>query len=600
MLKEKEELEKDKGKLKNKKSKKALKKELKKEIKGKGTKPKKSKKKSYKTKFSFNKKSIFSSVFILIMFTILISTGYLIFTKVFRAELIAKYLPADKTILTLELNTNFEHNQLIKTFQLLEKNPNFSKEKFITNIEDKFSVDYDKDLTNWLGRKMGIALINNSDETSSISSIYFTELISENNFNNFIQNQKPIIEEFNDSVIYKFEGSNYLSVIDDYLFISEDQGTINTILEFNESGDKSVYDTAKYKKIINNLPLTYLASFYLDFDQVNDALFQNIPLLSERGISTELLAPILDILDAEGIILVALDNNFATQSFITLDQQLVNNLDYLSIEEKYDAKLSEFIGKDAIVFWGGEDLESKLKRFLEILAGGNRSKLIVFDGLIENFTKKYFGENLTFESDIISLFNNEYALGIEEINKELIYKFIIELGSPQSDALRLQEIANSFATVGAIFEPKIIETELEDGTISRELIAIPEEINKDQQEYEDNIIYELKIGDRGWSIFYTTIDNIAIVTNSKDSMISTIDLKDNNSGSLYSNTEFITQITPVLKNSDEISYFNFDKVIPLIFEDAQIPEYIEIISTLVSGKNYFNDGIVTINYLHIN
>ena len=36
----------------------------------------------------------------------------------------------------------------------------------------------------------------------------------------------------------------------------------------------------------------------------------------------------------------------------------------------------------------------KIKRILEILAGGNRSKLVVFDSLIENYTEKYFGENL--------------------------------------------------------------------------------------------------------------------------------------------------------------------------------------------------------------
>ncbi len=600
MLKAKEEQEKSKSKLKKKKSKKTLKKEVKKEIKGKKKLPKKSKKTAKKTKFSLNKKNIFSSVFILIMLTILISTGYLIFTKVFRADSIAKYLPADRTILTLEINTNFEHNQLVKTFQLLEKNSEFSKEKLIGKLEEKFAVNYDAELSPWIGRKLGFSLINPVEETNQIQTLYFTEIISQNNFISFIESKNAITEDYLEQTVYKLDGPNYLTVVDDHLFISQEEQGLKDLIDFHNSNDLTVYATSKYQKINNNLPLTHLLFFYLDFDQITDTLFQKIPFLSEKGISTDLLAPILEILDSEGIILVALDTHFATQSFLSLDQELVNNLDYLSIDEKYNANLTKYINSDAIVFWGGENLEAKLKRILEILAGGNRSKLIVFDGLIENYTEKYFGQNLSFESDIISLFGNEYAFGIEEYEEELVYKFILELESPQEDAIRLQEIANSFATVGAIFEPTIIETELEDGTISRELIAIPEEISKNEQEYADNIIYELIIGDRGWSIFYTTMDDMAVITNSKEAMISTIDLNKDSSGSLYSNTEFISQINPVLKNSDEVSYFNFEKVLPLVFEETILPDYIEIISTLVSGKNYFNDGIVTINYLHIN
>ena len=602
MLKAKEEQEKQKGRLKKKKSKKTLKKEVQKELKvGKKTskKNKKSKKTAKKAKISINKKKFFSTVFILIMFAILISVGYLIFTKVFRADSIAKYLPADKTILTLEINTNFEHNQLIKTFQLLEKYPNFSKEKLLEKIEEKFSVNYDE-LAPWLGRKIGFSLLNSNKEENKIQTLYFAEIISQNNFKTFLSSKNVVEDVYLEKNIYKLETPFTFTTINNYIFISDNEQSIKDLIDFQNSKEKSIYSTSKYRKIDNNLPLTRLAFLYIDFDQITDAFFQNNAFLSEKGLSTNMLAPLLEILDAEGLILVALDDNFATQSFLSLDRDIVNNLNYLSIDEKYKANLTQYINKDAIVFWGGEDFESKIKRLLEILAGGNRSKLLVFDGLIENYTEKYFGQHLNFENDIINFFGNEYAFGIEEYNDELAYKLIIELASPQEDAIKLQEIANSFATVGAIFEPKIIETELEDGTISRELIAIPEEISKNEKEYADNLIYELIMGDRGWSVFYTTIDDMAIITNSEDAIINTIDLTNNTSGSLHSNKEFINQINPILKNSDEISYFDFNKVLPLVFKDTILPEFVTKISTLVSGKNYFHDGIVTINYLHIN
>ena len=90
-------------KLKTSKSKKTKKKE-----------PKKTTKKKQR-KLKISKKQIFAGTLTLIMLTILVAVGYLLFQKAFKPRPIAKLLPADNTIAIVEINSNFDHHQLTKT-----------------------------------------------------------------------------------------------------------------------------------------------------------------------------------------------------------------------------------------------------------------------------------------------------------------------------------------------------------------------------------------------------------------------------------------------------------------------------------------------------
>ena len=107
-----------------------------------------------------NRKALFGGVLTTIMLVILVSVGYLLFQKAFRAQPIAKLLPEDDVIMVLEINTNLDHNQLLKTFGLLKNHPQYSKEKLIEKIENQFIVDYESDLKNWFGRAAGVVVLN--------------------------------------------------------------------------------------------------------------------------------------------------------------------------------------------------------------------------------------------------------------------------------------------------------------------------------------------------------------------------------------------------------------------------------------------------------
>lgn len=546
---------------------------------------------------AFDKRTIFGIGITILMVGFLVIFGYLIFQKAFRAKPIAKILPADSVVALAELNTNFDHNQLRKTFNLLSKKENYTQQKIISRIENTLKINFDSEVKNWLGRQAGIALIDNPE--NALVEVYFLEFTNRQNLENFLQKYQPQKTSHNNSLIYKGNNSLFFTMLDSYLLISRDLETLKFLLDQNTSSTPKLYNSSSYRRIDNNLPLSRTAFFYIDFSKITDAFFKKYPLLSEKGLSKDILNPFLKLLQAQGMVLVAMDEHFAIQSFLSLDEKVSENAQYLGFQEKYSAKLSNYLKNDLLLFWGGQNFENQLSRFLEILSSGNKSTLLIFDNLLQNYTEKYFGRDINFKEDILPLFDQEFAFAIEDFDNKVSYKILIELNSPQSDGLNIQQLANNFATEGAVFAPKIVEHTLPDGTISKEIIAIPEEIEKLESKYQSFTIFELKIGKQNWSVYYTILDDLAVIGSSIEAVKNTIDLYQNNSTSLRNSELFTSQIEPLIKSSDEVSYFNLQKINKLILKETTIPEPFSLINSVTSGRNYFQDGIVTINFLSL-
>lgn len=578
-----------------KKSKKELKKELKKT-------PQKAAKKSSSKKITAvlkkHQKRIFAGVFTIIMVAILFSVAYLLFQKAFKAQPIAKYLPATHTIATLEINSNFDHHQLTKAFNLLRNQPEYSKEKLIEGIEKYFQINYKNDLSLWLGRSVGMAIIS-SENKEVLNTIYFAEFISRSNLDRFLAKYDLTNAPYKGYTTYAVNENRYLALIDDYLFITTDKLAMHQIIDAQTSGVSKLYNSPQYRKVDDNLPLNNVAFAYINFESVNDAVFKHFPFLSEKGVSVENLNPLLKVFKAEGISLIAMDDNFAVQSFLSLSDAISNDDDYLSFRDKYQADLLVYVPADALFFWGGENLDNQLKRLIKLLSGGDDASLIVLDTIIREYSKKYFGSDVDFKKDILPLISNEFNFVLENIDGKEAFKLIIKLNDSQSDAVKIHEIAGHFAEVGAIFEPKVVERELKDGTIAREIMAVPKEINKSELKYLDYTIFELNMGEENKGLYYAIVDDVAFATNNEKSLKRSLDLIAGTGENLRNTEIFKTEIEPVMKSSDEVSYFNLPALLPLFFNEQDLPKFISIISSLSSGRNYFNDGIVTINYLHI-
>ena len=548
------------------------------------------KKEKFKIKLSFNGKKIFGGALVAIMLSILITTGYLLFEKVFKPISIAKYLPSDRTIAFVEFNSNFNHNQLTKSFELLQDYPEYSEKKVQELLEQKLVGNYDADLKVWLGRNMGVVFMKGKSDGKILEKIYFAEAINKSNAKRFIENKKTYAKmEYAGYEIYAAETGENIAFIDSYLIYTKDKKTIENLLDFQNSENKSVFLSEKYSRISNNMPINKVAFLYVNFNEVSEAFLKKIPLLRNMDINFQQLMPLIKVLDSDGMALIAMNDKFAVQSFLTLNVDKVKEEKYINMKEKYSASITQYVSENALAFYGGQNIEGQIKRFIEILSSGKQSVVENFDKILQNYTQKYFGSEVIFNLDIMPLLKNEYALAIENEGGKPIYKFFLELSDKKKDIQILEKIANNFAKIGGVYKQEVIEHTLPDGTVSKEIVAVPEAIKKESEDYKGIKITGLKIGGESKGFFYAIIDNIAIISDSFNGIKNSIDLKENKSNLKVSDT-FLKLITPVLKNSDEISYFNLAKLLP----NLPLP-----ISEISGGNNYFDDGIVSINYLHV-
>ncbi len=537
------------------------------------------KKSIIKEKFHANKKKIFGGVLAMIMSLALLWVGVLLFNTALRPEPVAGFLPADRTIAVLTLNNNPVHNQYLNVKSILEKYPEYSVGAFIEN-------NFPAQLKSSLGREVGFVLLHSKDDIDNIEKIYFAEISDTAGLN-----YKPE-KLYNNNDFYQ-------TLIGDMIFFGKDRAAIDNLIVFNKSDDEALSSTQGYKSVDGNVPFANAAFLYLNFDQINDNFLKQFSFFTQKGISLEGITPLIKLFRAEGFALIALEDDLKVESFLALDREKISGSKYINFKSAYHANLANYVSENALAFWGGENLENQLKRMIEVISGGDQAAVLIFDNFLDNQSKQYFGPNVDLQKDLLALLQNEFAFAIEHDDGKAFYKVLIELNDPKNDALKIQEIANNFVQVGGFFEPKIVEHTLQDGTKSREIIANPEEIVKNESEYMGRTIYELKIGNQGWGIYYTLIGDVAILANHIDGVKSSIDIEAAQAKSLRSSKYFVYNLDPVLKNSDEISFFNFSGLMPILFKDQSYPKIFNIIDSLSSGRNYSVSGIGSIDYLHI-
>ncbi|MFH1284704.1 MAG: DUF3352 domain-containing protein [Candidatus Peregrinibacteria bacterium] len=556
------------------------------------TKPKKK-----KLNLKFSPKSFFGGALAIIMLAILASVGYLIFLRAFRPQPIAKFLPADNTVAFVEILSDLNHHQLTKSFSLLENSPKYSKNKLMIYVENKFSLNFSTDLEPWLGREVGAAIIKSQRDDGAMKTVYFAEVSSEKNMKNFIKS-KALETQYLDSTIYVIPEGGAFVKINDYLFYAANQQTVEEIVDFQRSG-KSLYHTEAYANIADNMPVSRAAFIYVNYKRIDGNFLNSYPQLGEKLASSQLIQPVIKMFDSEGMAIVAMDDKFAIQSFMNFSAQSsqpshsAEESKFEFLKPSYTASLANFVSDSALAFWGGKDLENQLKSLVNALGGETLS------ALINSYTQKYFGPEISLSADILPLFGKEYALAIEQNEGQAVYKIMVEIQDSGSASDIIGRLADKFMETSAVFEPKTVDHVLPDGTPSKEIIAVPEEALKQDTEYKGNTVHEIKIDGKDWGIYYTILDSVAVISTNLSGITSAIDTASGKLPSLASSKTYADIIKPVLGSSDEVSYFNIEKLLPILFKPDQIPAFLKPISEISTGKNYFNSGIITINYLRI-
>ncbi|PJA41799.1 hypothetical protein CO177_00580, partial [Candidatus Wolfebacteria bacterium CG_4_9_14_3_um_filter_37_9] len=226
-------------------------------------------KKQKKEKFKAKKLLLILFILVLSLLSFSIFFLYLFLKSTFKAEDFAKYLPYEKTAFFMELNTDLNHLQNLKTFKIIENEKGISLDSIIEQIENKYGFSYKNEVSTWLKRKIGLALIKINEHTERL--IYFCEVSDKEKANEFFNIARPE-EIYKDTEIYKsnnkfFLNEVYLININSYYILAEDIDALKTIVDTSSESFR-LNDSEKYKKIVSNLPLQKIAFAFIDYTKV--------------------------------------------------------------------------------------------------------------------------------------------------------------------------------------------------------------------------------------------------------------------------------------------------------------------------------------------
>jgi len=531
---------------------------------------------------------------------VIVFVGANLFKKAFSAMPLSEILPYDKVIVLIEINTNADHTQMVKAEKLL-KNSTYSLVNSIQKLNKRLSVDAEKDIKPWLGRNIGIAEMELPE--GDLATVFFIETLSQKASDEFLKkiaeknlselSQKDTVQSF--ALRYPGEDRSkdflmYTAYLEDYVIFSPSDKALRLVISKENKSSKKVANSDEYEKAQENLPINRIASIFMNFDKSQDKLFQKYGEILNSAFLNSAIKPFAALFSAESAVLTAGDNSFAVESFINLNSSYLKGNKYTSSKEKYLANLMDYVSQDAFIFWGGQNLEKQVKKIVAVLSEGEESTNRIFEEMLKNYSEKYFGSSVSMEGDIYPLVTDEFLLAVSKKDSKNAYTLLLKLDDPLEDGLKLQKIANNFISSGAVFEPHIEEHSLPDGTVSKELVATPEELIKSESTYKDIAIYEMETESKNWGIYYAIFDSSAIISTSKKALTENLDVAlGGGQSSLKKSHIFAFQIAPLIDYSDEVSYFDL----------SQILQKVSFIKSLSTSRQYVSDGIMSNYHIYV-
>ncbi len=557
------------------------------------------------------KQKIKAAGIILLGFFMLGFVSYFLYTRLFRPQSIAHFLPADSSIGFLEINIEGESDQSKKFAKLFEKYPVYQSSNLMKLANLVFPVDYKNDLEPWIGRKIGIVLMKQGESENGVKVALFVENKSYEKTMNFLKSRalanagdELLSEQYNGYTIYHYKLSQayVFSFINNYLVLTGNTEVAKQLLDAQTSNSPKLQDDPLFQKVTNNLPPTGLMFGYANMQRLFNTMLKNPLFQSQKAKDLLALQPFMRIFAAEGFTLVAEDNRLTAQVFEAIDRTQLQGETYLTYNEKYEGKLLELAAENSILYAGGHDLNKEMSRIGEIFNVGAGVDKTLYRGILEAQKEKYFGKDISLESDIYPLLKNEYLATVENNFEEPVVTVFMNLSDKNEDLMRVEKLVTAFTKKRAIFSPQIREVTLPDGTKGQEIVASAEEITRSDATYGGVNVSTLQLGNLPWSINFAVLDNTLVIASNTNALHAVIDRKSGKTAAnLRVSDNFTRTVLPAMRTADELFHIKLGALVPVLGLDQNpvVKPYVEGFNSLTMTKNFFDDGIATLYVIDV-
>jgi hypothetical protein len=540
----------------------------------------------------------------IIALIILAGATYIVLNRLFRAKDIAKILPQHDVIAILEMNIHERDQQLVKFFDTFQENEILSKEQMILNLNEMFSIDFEKEVAPWIYRKAGAALIKGQTSENAFDTLFFIETRDKDKAMKFMESQgiQPgtlegtttlnqefvVAEDYDGHKIYRYPISYEFEFIflGDYLVIGSNREVLEYLIDADSVFATKYSRNNRYNRISHNVSYNNLIFGYVDFAALTDLLKEDQSFLAQKGSELANFMPFLKVFEGGAFAGGVKKDELYLQTFVSIDNEYLKGKGLFEFDNKYIAKQHDLLPEDVAGFIGGRELEGQLQSLGEIFGSSGKIQELVFEGILNGAVNTYFTEDIDLKIDIYPLLQKEYLIAMLD-NDSLIV--MLELSDIENDKARVDTLVNSFMRKGAIFAPRVVEVELEDGTTGEEIQVIPEEMKKTNEEYRGYDITVINVGSKPWGIYYAYVLDSIVITTQKDVLNQIIEIAINEKQGFSDSPKYKMALSKLLGSSDETAYVDLSPYV-------EVTEKIKPVNAVSWGKNYFKDGIQSTYY----
>lgn len=549
-----------------------------------------------------NSQKIKGAVLLVISICGLVFVSVLIFQKIFRAQPLAELLPADATVGLLEVNIDGDSSQVQQFYKALASYPVYQKAELIGLLNVVLPATY-QNISPWIGRKAGFVMVKSSTPDGKLNPVLMVEVKDANAAIVFFKTRlmqqsgdELLQENLRGYTLYHYKNSQTISFtfFNKYLVMTSGYDLLKDFVNEKSNSNLNLADEVNYRKVANNLPSNGLAFGYVNIPKFFEVLLKNPVFMSRKIQDFNNLQPFLKIFSAAGMTVFAENKEFHIQTFSSVNRAELNGNTYLTYSDKYAGKLLELAAENPIMILGGHDVNKELSRMEDLFKAGTKANSVIVQGLLEYQKEKYLGKDISLKDDIFPLLKGEYLVTAQKSFDQPEVNFYLELNDKNSDLLRVEKIVNAFVKMSAIFEPKVQDVTLPDGTKGQEIVASPEQITRSDSVYNGVNISSLAIGDKGFGIHYTALGNVLAVSTSLESLQQSIDRSlGSKKTNLKNSALYKDTIQPIARTADQINELNLGAVFAAfgLNNNKVLSTYLAPFGTISSAKNFFDDGI---------
>jgi len=494
---------------------------------------------------------------------------------------VATFLPADKTVAYLEVNSLSLPTKLEADTRELN---------LIQSLGQPFGMELAPTLENLKSDGLAFAMIKGASQ-KNVPLLFIktrTQHSALKYFESLTLPDETLIKTDGKDPIYSYPQGQPFSFrfVKKYLVIGQSQEALGYLDNLN---GQTLNNDENYTKSVNNLPRRSWILGYLDFKNLT---------FSENPAVNSIIEPLKHAIRHVALAVRKDQEGFHFNTFLNLNKDLLS-LERGESSSKFAYELTNYIPEENVALYiGGANLEAEWLNTLETISNLNPAYGVILEGMLRAQASEVFGGQVDLRNDIYPLFQGEYALsvGTGENGREI--SLILSHEDRAFAEKKLEKMAQGFRFLAAKFAPRVVSVTLPDGTESRELVPDSGKLESTEETIDGYSIHCIEISDTAAGFCYAATDEIVMMTNSKKRLLQTIDLSKT---TLLSNSaSFRKRIANVSKVSDEVTYVNFDNFYKLAASNQYVQALQPLISKLEAGswvKHYFTDGVSTEGYI---